>query len=147
MQTVPATPQAPPAPAAPAAPAAPSAGPTRVVVVGASSSVPMTQADVAALRARREELSNQLQSVASRRKSVADRLRTADGADRVGLEQRLRVLDQRIVQLESDIAETGQQLTSAPAGLVASTAVPSDFPGGLSSGQVTGISIVFMHEA
>lgn len=104
----------------------------------------LSRIEIAAIRARREELSNQLQSAAARRSELAEELRGADRGARPGLEQRIGVLDERIVRLEQDIAETGQQLTSAPAGLVAVTAPPVGGFGGLSSDQVTGISIVFM---
>ena len=104
----------------------------------------LTGLEVEAIRARREELSNQLQSAASRRSQLAEELRSADRSVRPGLEQRIAVLDERIVRLERDIAETGQQLTSAPAGIVAVTAPPIGGFRGLSSDQVTGISIVFV---
>ena len=106
---------------------------------------PRTVADIQALRARREELSNQLVSVAGRRKKLAEEMKTATGADKLGLEQRIGVLDQRMVQLESDIASTGRQLTSAPAGLlaVASEGVGPRAFGIFSPGQFTAISIVF----
>lgn len=104
---------------------------------------PMTAREVAALRARRAELSDQLISAQSRRKQISEELRTAQGANRVGLEQRLIVLDRRIVQLEEDIATTGQQLTDAPAGLESSSVAAATFLG-LEAGQVTGISIVFI---
>lgn len=86
--------------------------------------IPRTQQDLEALRERRSELSNQLESAASRRGEIAKELKLADGAIKSGLEQRMAVLDRRILQLESDIAETGQQLTSAPAGLIAATESP-----------------------
>ena len=89
--------------------------------------VPRTVEELRDLRARRSELSDQLQSAASRRNAVATRLRAADGADRAGLEQRLQLLDQRILQLENDIAATGQQLAATPANLLgrsSSTAMP-----------------------
>ena len=119
--------------------------PTAPVIVTTSPDIfrPLTQRDIAAIRERREELSNQLQSAASRRDNLADALREADVAARPGLEQRIAVLDQRIVQLERDIAETGRELTSAPAGLIATTAPPVTEFAGLGPGQVTGISIVF----
>jgi len=75
----------------------------------------MTKQDVAVLRARRAELSDQLESAASRRRSLADQVRHADGASKAGLEARLAVLDQRIVHLESEIDATGQQLASPQA--------------------------------
>ena len=102
--------------------------------------LPMTRADIAAIRSRREELSNQLISASNRREELAGQLRQASGADRAGLEQRIAVLDQRIVQLESDIAETGRLLTGAPAGLASTS---SAMFGGFESGEVLAGGIVF----
>jgi len=118
-------PQLPPPPSgAPAdiAPAPPPAAPGPTALQGPSFliGVPRTAQELSALRARRSELSDQLVSATSRRNQLAQRLRTADGANRVGLEQRLQFLDRRILQLENDIAVTGQQLTAAPANLLAS---------------------------
>jgi hypothetical protein len=45
------------------------------------------------------------------------------------MEDRLRVLDQRILQLETDLANTGRQLASAPADVVAATEIPSQSVG------------------
>ena len=101
---------------------------------------PMTARDVAILRARRSELSNQLESATSRRNSLAGKLEDADGVNKAGIEQRISLLDNRILQLESDLAETGRQLSSAPAGLVASSSVGMPFA--LNPGQVTAISII-----
>lgn len=107
---------------------------------------PTSAAEIQALRSRREELSNQLISAAGRRKNLAEELRGATGADKLGLEQRIGVLDDRMVQLESDIASTGRQLTSAPAGLIAvadeADAGPRAF-GIFSSDQALALSIVF----
>jgi hypothetical protein len=101
----------------------------------------MSAREVAAIKAQREELSNQLQSVDGRRSRLLSQLRqTSDPTAVKGLEDRLALLDKRQLQLESDIATTGQQLTSAPAGLAASTGSPS--VAGLGSGQVVAISIV-----
>lgn len=103
------------------------ASPVSITTVGADGktltlTIPTTKAEVDALLARREELSGQLTSVASRRRQLSEEIRSApDGASRAGLEQRIGVLDQRIVQLETDLALTGRQVASAPAGLVAST--------------------------
>ena len=99
---------------------------------------PLTPSEVASIRARRAELSSQLTSAAGRRDELAAQLEDAQGANRVGLEQRLAVLDNRIVQLESDIAETGRQLTAPQ---YTSSSVPAAF--GLSSKQTTAVSIIF----
>ncbi|HUQ18774.1 MAG TPA: hypothetical protein VM099_04095 [Gemmatimonadaceae bacterium] len=108
---------------APAAPRAPQA-PTAVTTTGGDGKpitilIPQTDEQVVALRARREELSNQLQSVTQRRAELAQEINSAEGASKAGLEARLKVLDQRIVQLESDIAATGQAIAGAPNNLLA----------------------------
>lgn len=103
---------------------------------------PRTSRDIAALKARRDELSNQLQSVDSRRSKLMSQLRqTSDPTATKGLQDRLALLDARQLQLESDLAQTGQQLTSVPAGLIATTAAPLIY-GGLSSNQVMGLSVL-----
>lgn len=77
--------------------------------------IPMNRAEVNAIRSTRGELSNQLTSAADRRHELAVELRSAaPGPDRAGLEQRITVLDKRMVQLESDIAATGRQLSATP---------------------------------
>ena len=102
---------------------------------------PMSTRELAALKAQREELSTQLQSVDSRRSKLISQLKkTGDPTATKGLEDRLALLDKRQLQLESDLAETGQQLSSVPAGLVASAGTPG--LAGLGSGQVVAISIV-----
>lgn len=104
---------------------------------------PLTARDVAAIKARREELSDQLTSASGRRSRLMSQLdATNSETARRGLEDRIAVLDKRMVQLETDIATTGTLLTSAPAGLLATTESASFIPG-LGSGQVTAVSIVF----
>src|SRR3954465_6950111 len=133
--------------AATAAPQAAAAPRPSVIVQDASGagtytiSTPMSAREIAALKARRSELSDQLQSVDGRRSKLLSQLRgTGDPTATHGLEDRLALLDKRQLQLESDLAETGRALSSAPAGLTASTGVPVF--AGLGSGQVVAISIV-----
>jgi hypothetical protein len=104
---------------------------------------PLTSADVDALKAKRSELSRQLTSVQSRRDEVATELRrtTAESPSAKGLEQRLSVMDERIVQLERDIAANGRELARAPGELVSEEATAERY-GPFSSGQLTAISIV-----
>ncbi len=84
--------------------------------------IPRTAAEMEELQTQREELSNQLTNVSSRRSSLASELEgTTDGAARTGLEERLGLLDKRILQLETDLATTGRQISSAPAELIAET--------------------------
>jgi hypothetical protein len=104
--------------------------------------MPRTAADIDALKARRDELSNQLQSVDSRRSKLINQLKqTADATATRGLEARLALLDARQLQLESDIQLTGEQLTSPSAGVIASTAAPPVFAG-LRSKDVMTLSVL-----
>jgi hypothetical protein len=65
---------------------------------------------------------------------------TSDPTAIKGLESRLSLLDARQLQLESDIQQTGQQLTSPAAGLLASTAAPVF--GGLGQRDVMTLSVL-----
>src|ERR1700680_3888854 len=97
---------------------------------------PRSARDIDALKARRDELSSQLQSVDSRRsKLISELRRTGDPVAIKGLEARLSLLDARHLQLESDIQQTGQQLTGPAAGLLATTGRPP-IVAGLSQNQV-----------
>jgi hypothetical protein len=96
-----------------------------------------------ALLAQRRELTQQLNSVAERRSSLANEIgRTSllDAATRAGLEGRMRLLDQRILQIETDLGAVGRQISSAPAQLIASTESPrgpdSEFAPGFATGGV-----------
>ncbi|MEA2762068.1 MAG: hypothetical protein QOD47_1352 [Gemmatimonadaceae bacterium] len=135
-------------PLPPQAPAAPPNQGRPVIVVntpGAGTftiATPMSAREVSAINAQRDELSNQLQSVDGRRSKLLSQLRqTGDPTAVKGLEDRLALLDKRQLQLEADLATTGQQLSSAPAGLVASAGSAAAFTG-LGSGQATAISII-----
>ena len=104
--------------------------------------VPRSIEEMQELIARRDQLSDQLGSVSSRRSDIVAQLRSSpDGAARTGLEDRLKVLDARILQLERDLASTGQQLASAPSDLAEATEVASrprsggdDFEEGVAAG-------------
>lgn len=133
------------------APQAPTPPPTPVVVIdGAPGSggpitlpVPRTARDIEAIQARRDELSAQLKSVDSRRSKLISQLKsTGDPTAIKGLQDRLALLDARQLQVESDIRLTGQQLSSASAGLIASTSAGPVFAG-LGPGQTLALSIVF----
>jgi len=121
-----------PAPTPPVAPAAPAVGeiPRSVSFTDADGTthtlaVPNSRAEMQAIRARRSELSDQLQSAAGRRNRLSEAIKSApEGASRNGLEERLKVLDKRIVQIESDIALTGRQITAAPSELLSGSQDP-----------------------
>jgi len=125
----------------------PPASPT-VIVTGPAGTQPITLApprtarDIDAIKARRDELSSQLNSVDSRRLKLLGQLRqTGDPAAVKGLEARLSLLDARQLQLESEIQQTGQQLTSAAAGVIATTSDARSF-GGFSNKEVMGLSVL-----
>lgn len=115
-------------------PGPPGAGPVTIPT-------PMTGRELEGLKSRRSELSDQLMSVDGRRSKLLSQMRTTgDPVAMKGLEDRLALLDHRQLQLESDLASTGQLLSSMPAGLVAGSQMPVF--AGLGSGQVVAISIV-----
>ena len=120
--------QNPAKPAAPASPAPVKAPASDVVYSGSLPGAAMSRQDVANLRARRSELSDQLESATGRRRSLAEQIRRADGVNKAGLESRLATLDQRIVRLEGELDEVGQQLASPQAAqYVAQTKPPVTF--------------------
>ncbi|MFL5505023.1 MAG: hypothetical protein ACJ799_13550 [Gemmatimonadaceae bacterium] len=150
MQTAAPQTSAPPAPPPQGQAAVLPANPV-VVIPGAGGSqeitiaAPRSARDIQVLKARREELSTQLNSVDSRRSKILKQLRDlglmGDPTAKQGLEGRLALLDQRQLQLESDLAVVGQQLSSAPAGMVATTGNPP-LAGGFGTGQIMALSIL-----
>lgn len=140
-------------PNAPLAPVTPT--PDAVTITGADGKaqtiqIPKTQREVDALVSRRNELSDQISSVSRRRSSLVSEIRTApDGVGRSGLEDRVRLLDQRILQLERDLGTTGEQLAAAPGDLVSFSERTSnqsppadDFESGLATGGVSTLMVL-----
>ncbi len=123
------------------APQAPTPPPVPVLPEVATG-VPQTLGEVLALRAQRSELSDQLQSAARRRAATAEQLSTASPVEKPGLEARLKLLDARIVQIESQIDRTGQLIAQAPGSLLATADAPNFQVGGGQSVDITLISTV-----
>lgn len=89
--------------------------------------VPQTAQEVEALRIRLNDLREELQDAASRRRTISEQLRSADSRARPGLEDRMGVLDARIVRIERDISTAGEQLrNSDPIALVEARAQSPD---------------------
>lgn len=102
-----------------------------------------TSADVDAMRAMRSELSDQLTSAARRRAELVEQLPGADAFARQGLEARIRVLDERIVNIEQQIAITGRDLAET----ISSAREPVGPVGGISEetfSVLAGLGIVFV---
>ena len=106
--------------------------------------IPRTPAEQAILQAQREALSSQIINVRERRNTIARAYERASGANRSGLEQQLRVIDDRILQLEADLAESGRALYQSNVVSTTSTGFVPRQGFNMSSGQITGISIVFI---
>jgi hypothetical protein len=105
--------------------------------------MPLSDAQREQLSEIRSSLSDQLISASGRRDEAAAQLRTATGADRAGIEARMKLLDERILKLEADIAYTGRLITGVPL-TTEGTIVPPpwDF-GPPRQPDTTAISIVF----
>ena len=84
----------------------------------------MTPADVEALRQRKSELGDQIRTAQNRRGELRNQLRSATGVDKQGLEQQMTKLNDRIVNLEGDIAENGKLIASLDAIRAAGVHVP-----------------------
>jgi hypothetical protein len=95
-------------PAPPAPPAAPQ------ISAPITFRRPITGREVQAMRQRGSELSRQLISAQGRRETLVKELDGTDAAARPGIIARLDLLDRRILQIETDIAENGRQLALAP---------------------------------
>lgn len=105
----------------------PPAQPVRIQVPGSPDVVinpGLSGSEVAALRAEREELSNQLTSAAGRRNELARQLTNADASLKPGIQERIRILDARIVRLEADLDGVGQKLATAGPGLLTEQQMP-----------------------
>ncbi|HEX8907034.1 MAG TPA: hypothetical protein VF771_19445 [Longimicrobiaceae bacterium] len=82
------------------------------------------------LRERREILRDQLERATNRRSELVGQLegdedRALSQEARAGIQQRLNVLDERIIQLERDQAMTERQLSNAPPDVLARAATES----------------------
>jgi hypothetical protein len=125
----PTPPELPPEPPPPAeAPA-----PTAVTLPGSApipiEGLPRTAQEVRGLRERREILRDQLERATNRRENLIAELNSSREGDtplapeaRAGIEQRLRVVDERIIQLERDQAMTERLLSNAAPAVLAQAA-------------------------
>jgi hypothetical protein len=120
--------------------------PTEGAAPGSLLWVPRTEADVEGLHAKRSELSNQLESVADRVRSVNSQLNSTPGEARPALVEYANALNARRVFLENELSIVGQQLANAPLTLVPSTAPPlvPPLPGSFGSGELAGLITVFV---
>jgi hypothetical protein len=87
------------------------------------------QAILAAARAAREELGNQLERLEERRQELSQELRRSDeGVDRDGVQRRISAMDQRIVELEKQIQAADDAVAKAAAIPGAAVEVPEPPP-------------------
>ena len=105
----PATPQAPAAPNAPAiAGQNPGSPATSSPLVGGD----LSRFSVRQLRTMISELREQRQQLASRREGISGGYENASGVNREGIGERLRVLDNNIIQYEGEIARVGREIAA-----------------------------------
>jgi hypothetical protein len=121
----------------------PAQQPTVAVTVLPPVGIPQPVADLATLRAQRAEINTQLSSAQGRRDDIVEQLTTAAPVERPGLEARLKFLDDRIITLEGDLQRVGQQMSQLPGAELTSESQPPVGGGPLTSGDITGIAIVF----
>ena len=107
----------------------PPSSPT-IIVTGADGKtqtlqVPTTHEEMQQLMSRRSQLSDQLDNVTDRRNDIVDRIRSAPNVAEAGLTAQLKVLNDRIVQLETDLAVTGRQIAAASPDVMSMAEEPS----------------------
>jgi hypothetical protein len=106
--------------------------------------VPTSPREVVGLRQRREILRDQLSRASNRREELVSQLNeTGNPEARTGLQQRLTLLDERILQIERDQALTEQLLANTPPEVLAITREAERAPGsGADDGEVTAIGFM-----
>jgi hypothetical protein len=112
-----ATPAPQSAPTRPSTPQSATTAPAPAAVVpttpGAAAATNYVGLSYQQLRAIRDELSSQRQTLANRRGAIASSYEGATGANREGIGARLTVLDNNIITLENQIADVGARMANA----------------------------------
>src|SRR5688500_14852632 len=122
-------------------------GPVIVTQTPVSAGVPQTNAEYRALVTMREALTDQLVSAAGRRSQLAEELKSADALARPGIQDRLKVLDARIVRLEGEIDRTGDLVArTSPLLMTGATSAPAEFFDSVAGNivPITGMLSVFV---
>lgn len=138
------------APAAPAAPAAPQ--PTAVALPGGANipltGIPTSSSEVEGLRERRDVLRDNLERALNRRATLVNQMQDGEGRTvspeaKVGMQQRLNLLDERILQIERDQALTERLISSAPPEVLAEAAFISErnSPSTMNEDEAIGMSM------
>lgn len=104
--------------------------------------VPQTLEAVRSMRAQRSELSDQITSALGRRADLAEEYEGAPAAQKPALEARIQQLDDRILNLEREIARTGQLIAQAPGQLLTRSEQPNLGPFENMRPDITAISVV-----
>ena len=135
----PATPTPSPAPAAVAGQAVAATPVSSLQTLDELLGRPATPADVRQIRSRADRLSDQITSAQGRRDEVAQEYAQAsDPAIRQGLQNRLKVLDDRLAQLELDIAFNSKLNAAIPPQLL--TQASSTSSGRMTESPIAGLS-------
>jgi archaellum component FlaC len=88
----------------------------RVVIVGSDGQtqiLPAGETPYYALKSKHDELQRQLENLTERRDDLADDLHARSGADREGVESRIKALDVQIQSLEKEVSDVGREVAAA----------------------------------
>ena len=86
--------------------------------------IPSSHEEMNALLARRREISDQLNSVTGRRNDLIQQLQTMPTVGSDGVRSQISLLDTRILQLETDLATVGNEITAASPELITQAEQP-----------------------
>ena len=102
-----------------AAQGAPGTTAARAAAAPQGSFKTLPTADYGSLKAREHELKSQLEDVQDRRNDLAQQAEQTTGTARAALQSRVDALDQRLIQIETDLGTVGRDLAAtAPVSIV-----------------------------
>ncbi|MFL5637919.1 MAG: hypothetical protein ACJ78M_00965 [Gemmatimonadaceae bacterium] len=108
--------------------------------------VPRSHEEMEALLAQRRQLSDQLESVTDRRDGLIEQIRVAPEIAQAGLKGQLNLLDQRILQLETDLGTIGREISAATPELMSMAEEPANLPteDAFDEGMLAGLGSMFV---
>ena len=127
--------------------------PTVHVVLGDDKAqtlqIPKSHDEMMGLLAQRRQLTEQLDQATERRNDLMEKIQGAPESAKPGLQSELNVLNDRIVQLESNLNVIGQEIAGASPDLISMAEEPRSNPGdafdeGMAAGAAAGAGSVLV---
>ena len=108
--------------------------------------VPQNHDEMMGLMMQRRQLNDQLNQVTDRRNDIIEQLRSAPEPAQKGLQDELNLLDQRVIQIQTDLAKIGREISQASPALMSMAEEPTnppDYNGSFDDGVGAGVAGTF----